>query len=95
MSTGGLSGSPPTPVVYPTNIKSERRGSFVGASQPDDLYIPGIDPQVLEACRNCLAAAVDSTRAFHGIQDRPLVTNIFGTAHAYVSLSMLNSTLRC
>ncbi|KAI9842480.1 MAG: hypothetical protein M1838_003105 [Thelocarpon superellum] len=43
-----------------------------------------IDEKVMEACRNCVEAAIQSTQAFHGIPEnhRPIVTNIFGTAHA-------------
>ena len=43
-----------------------------------------IDEWILEACRNCIHAAFKSTQAFHGIPEhhRPIVTNIFGTAHA-------------
>lgn len=37
-----------------------------------------------QACDNCIDAAFRSTGAFHGIPEnhRPIVTNIFGTAHA-------------
>lgn len=38
------------------------------------------------ACKVCIDSAVLSTEAFDGIEGRPVVTNIFGTAHAYVIL---------
>lgn len=37
---------------------------------------------IQEACTICVNAAIRSTQAFHGIQGRPIITNIFGTAHA-------------
>ncbi|EED15816.1 hypothetical protein TSTA_009380 [Talaromyces stipitatus ATCC 10500] len=37
---------------------------------------------VQTACKICINAAVRSTRAFHNIQGRPIITNVFGTAHA-------------
>lgn len=37
------------------------------------------------ACKVCIDSAILSTEAFDGIKGRPVVTNIFGTAHAYVS----------
>lgn len=40
-------------------------------------------PQDLQrACNHCIEAAIRSTKAFHNIKGRPIVTNIFGTAHA-------------
>ena len=33
----------------------------------------------------CIDSAILSTNVFDGIEGRPVVTNIFGTAHAYVS----------
>lgn len=37
------------------------------------------------ACKVCVDSAILSTEAFDGIDGRPVVTNIFGTAHAYVT----------
>jgi hypothetical protein len=62
----------------------------------DGIFVPnisrgvssgeGIDPQVLEYARLCIKALISSTTAFHGLGDigrhRPIVTNIWGTAHA-------------
>lgn len=36
------------------------------------------------ACIVCIESAIASTKALDGIEGRPVVTNIFGTAHAYV-----------
>lgn len=41
------------------------------------------------ACKVCIESAIYSTEAFDGIEGRPVVTNIFGTAHAYVPLHLL------
>ncbi|PFH62617.1 hypothetical protein XA68_12869 [Ophiocordyceps unilateralis] len=43
-----------------------------------------IDPQVCELARKGIKALVESTRAFHGLGEdlRPIITNVFGTAHA-------------
>ncbi|KAI9793654.1 MAG: hypothetical protein M1816_007549 [Peltula sp. TS41687] len=51
-----------------------------------------LDDTVLKACKNCISAAMKSTAAFHGIDHRPIVTNIFGTAHACVSLAEFPQT---
>ncbi|GMG15126.1 unnamed protein product [Aspergillus oryzae] len=37
------------------------------------------------ACEVSIDSAIRSTVAFDGIKGRPVVTNIFGTAHAYVN----------
>ena len=48
-----------------------------------------IDPTLHEYARNCIVALFKSTTAFYGLGDpgkkRLIVTNIWGTAHAYVS----------
>ncbi len=57
--------------------------------------IKDIDHKVLEYARNGLKALIHSTRAFHGLgdpgTDRLIVTNVWGTAHAYVDLDLLVS----
>ncbi|RDA93725.1 hypothetical protein CP533_0214 [Ophiocordyceps camponoti-saundersi (nom. inval.)] len=41
------------------------------------------DPQILELARKGIKALIESTRAFHGLgESRPIITNVFGTAHA-------------
>jgi hypothetical protein len=51
----------------------------------------GIDSKVLEYASLCIKALINSTTAFHGLgdpgSDRLIVTNIWGTAHAYDSPS--------
>ena len=41
-----------------------------------------LNDETRRACEQCISAAIQSTRAFHNIQGRLIVTNIFGTAHA-------------
>ena len=42
-----------------------------------------IDRQVVELAKKGIKALVESTRAFHGLgEKRPVITNVFGTAHA-------------
>lgn len=37
---------------------------------------------IVGMARKCIEAAVKSTLSFDGLQGRPLLTNVFGTAHA-------------
>jgi hypothetical protein len=51
-----------------------------GARNPSD-----IDTVVFDNARKGIDAAIKSTMAFHGLEDkRFIITNVFGTAHAYV-----------
>jgi hypothetical protein len=55
------------------------------ASSPD----AEIEPIVVQYAEQCIKALIKSTMAFHGVvgdtaSDRLIVTNIWGTAHAYV-----------
>lgn len=58
---------------------------------PASIKLEEVDPKVMQASEICVKAAIQSTIAFDGVERRPIVTNIFGTAHAYVprSLSVL------
>ncbi|EED11631.1 hypothetical protein TSTA_108190 [Talaromyces stipitatus ATCC 10500] len=47
---------------------------------------------VQNACEICISAAIRSTRVFHNIQERPIITNIFGTAHAQFGNILVLST---
>lgn len=58
-----------------------------GIIAPDILPTAGtasdIDPLVFELAKKGIKALIESTRAFHGLgEQRPLITNVFGTAHA-------------
>lgn len=48
-----------------------------------------LSPKLQQACKVCIDSAIRSTEAFDGIEGRPVVANIFGTAHAYVSSTIL------
>ncbi|PWY70420.1 C6 finger domain protein [Aspergillus heteromorphus CBS 117.55] len=41
-----------------------------------------LSPKIRRACKVCIDSAILSTIAFDGLNGRPVVTNIFGTAHA-------------
>lgn len=43
-----------------------------------------VDLEVYEASKICVEAAMKSTTAYDGVEGRLIVTDIFGTAHAYV-----------
>lgn len=47
-----------------------------------------VEPIIIQYAEQCIKALIKSTVAFHGIgeigKDRLIVTNIWGTAHAYV-----------
>ncbi|KNB15417.1 hypothetical protein FOXG_13979 [Fusarium oxysporum f. sp. lycopersici 4287] len=55
-----------------------------------------VDPQVVELAKKGIKALIESTRAFHGLGDRrPIITNIFGTAHAqWGNLLILSAAFR-
>ncbi|KAI5308047.1 hypothetical protein KEM55_006713 [Ascosphaera atra] len=55
-----------------------RTASFGGADIDPSYY----ERQTMDACRICIESAIHSTTAFDGLVGRPIVTNIFGTAHA-------------
>ncbi|GKU08132.1 unnamed protein product [Fusarium langsethiae] len=58
--------------------------------------IRDIDPRVVELAKKGIKALIESTRAFHGLGDkRPIITNIFGTAHAqWGNLLVLSAAFR-
>ncbi len=62
-------------------VFSNRRASEVVAPPVPPDY-SHIDKVLRHACKNCIQAAMQSTAAFHGISHRPIITNVFGTAHA-------------
>lgn len=68
---------PETPTTANHSI---RQSSLMAA--PGLVDIERMDKQVLQASEICVKAAIQSTIAFDGVHKRPIVTNIFGTAHA-------------
>lgn len=52
-----------------------------------------LTPKLLRACQKCVSSAILSTEAFDGVKERPVVTNIFGTAHAqFGNMLVLSAT---
>ncbi|RMZ86096.1 hypothetical protein DV737_g75, partial [Chaetothyriales sp. CBS 132003] len=50
-------------------------------------------PRVLDSARRCVEAAIRSTTVFDSVPPRPIVTNIFGTAHAqFGNMLVLSAT---
>jgi hypothetical protein len=66
-------------------IAHDQQGPSHVASSPD----AEIEPIVVQYAEQCIKALIKSTMAFYGVvndaaSDRLIVTNIWGTAHAYV-----------
>lgn len=67
----------------PSDLGTMGRSSFSsGQSRP--MTYRDLPTKLRRACKVCVDSAILSTQAFDGINGRPVVTNIFGTAHAYV-----------
>lgn len=67
-----------------TPLNERRIGPMAPPRSNIDKEVPA---DILHSARTCVGAAMRSTTAFHNIIDhrRLVVTNILGTAHAYVS----------
>ncbi|KAK2750723.1 hypothetical protein FQN57_002796 [Myotisia sp. PD_48] len=60
---------------------------------PPPPSLDDLEPGVHRACVTCIEAAMNSTVAFDGVEGRPIVTNIFGTAHAqFGNMLVLSAT---
>lgn len=63
-----------------------RKGVDAPMIDPSARTPSDIDPAVIELARKAINALVESTRAFHALDEignnRPIITNVFGTAHA-------------
>lgn len=65
-----------------------RAGIIAPVIRPGARTSGDINPQVVGLAVKGIKALIESTRAFHGLGDkRLLITNVFGTAHAYVAPS--------
>ncbi|KAI9787488.1 MAG: hypothetical protein M1839_000017 [Geoglossum umbratile] len=89
--------SPTNLAALPVNPAFEpngRRKSGMAMAPPEPVASV-VDKSVIDACKNCICAAIQSTKAFHGVRGRPIVTNIFGTAHAqFGNLLVLQAAYR-
>jgi hypothetical protein len=65
---------------WPSDMGPPGRAQSVSEQPPPKLK--ELEPKVLEACIICIDSAYNSTVAFDGVEGRPIITNIFGTAHA-------------
>jgi hypothetical protein len=92
--------NPPKPRLHPAQSTSDKTPEeWFEELMPGIDYDMSIDknatrmedihPRIHEYAKNCIKALIKSTTAFHGLGDpgkqRLIVTNIWGTAHAYVS----------
>lgn len=69
------------------NVPSNPTSAFANAWTPPSVTVRNLPTKLLQACKICVRSAIYSTEALDGIEDRLVVTNIFGTAHALVLLS--------
>ncbi|EXM32552.1 hypothetical protein FOTG_02874 [Fusarium oxysporum f. sp. vasinfectum 25433] len=79
------------------NVSSEFRQDITApVIHPKARTHGDIDPQVVELAKKGIKALIESTRAFHGLGDRrPIITNVFGTAHAqWGNLLILSAAFR-
>ncbi|PGH33275.1 hypothetical protein GX50_03886 [[Emmonsia] crescens] len=100
VSSSQSQSSPPSANPVHLSHNMERFTSDMGPpSRPAllaDVQQPSIkslDSKVHKACQACIDAAIQSTIAFDGVPGRPVVTNIFGTAHAqFGNMLVLSAT---
>ncbi|KAL3587520.1 hypothetical protein FPOAC2_13417 [Fusarium poae] len=81
---------------FPSVISEFRQDITAPAMHPKARTHGDIDPQVVELAKKGIKALIESTRAFHGLGDkRPIITNVFGTAHAqWGNLLILSAAFR-
>ena len=71
-----------------SRILSDMGGASTNAATSPNVWVPPkvklreLPQKLRQACKACIESAILSTLAFDGIEDRLVVTNIFGTAHA-------------
>ena len=64
------------------NTSNNAVSSFPNGWTPPTVNLRDLPSKLRRACKVCVESAILSTKAFDGIDDRLVVTNIFGTAHA-------------
>jgi hypothetical protein len=62
--------------------QSQQVSPPVSQNQESTWTFETLPKHVQRSCKVCIKSAIQSTTAFDGIEGRPIVTNIFGTAHA-------------
>ncbi|EXL65923.1 hypothetical protein FOPG_17879 [Fusarium oxysporum f. sp. conglutinans race 2 54008] len=81
---------------FPSVSSEFRQDITAPAIHPKARTHSDIDPEVIELAKKGIKALIESTRAFHGLGDkRPIITNVFGTAHAqWGNLLILSAAFR-
>jgi hypothetical protein len=85
----------PTSPNPPTGTEF-RDGIIAPVIHPNTKSLGDIEPSVVELAKKGIKALVESTRPFHNLGDkRPIITNVFGTAHAqWGNLLVLSAAYR-
>jgi hypothetical protein len=74
-------------------VADHTAATFVQGSSTGTIAYRDLPPKLRRACKVCIDSAILSTVAFDGIEGRPIVTNIFGTAHAqFGNMLVLSAT---
>jgi hypothetical protein len=78
-----------------SSFRGQQTPNFMkGFTVPTSTADADIDPKIIHYAEQCIKALIKSTTAFHGLGDpgskRLVVTNIWGTAHAYVNWRILH-----
>lgn len=63
-------------------MASDAGSRFASTWMPPQFNQRDLPYKLRNACKACIQSAIYSTEAFDGLPTRPVVTNIFGTAHA-------------
>ncbi|KAJ5151048.1 uncharacterized protein N7482_010300 [Penicillium canariense] len=72
---------------------SSLSSSFANSWTPPTVILRELPSKLRRACKVCIESAILSTEAFDGVEDRLVVTNIFGTAHAqFGNMLVLSAT---
>ncbi|KAF9775123.1 hypothetical protein IL306_006801 [Fusarium sp. DS 682] len=81
---------------FPSVSSEFRQDVTAPAIHPKARTHGDIDAKVVELAKKGIKALIESTRAFHGLGDkRPIITNVFGTAHAqWGNLLILSAAFR-
>ncbi|KAK8920817.1 hypothetical protein VCV18_008122 [Metarhizium anisopliae] len=77
-------------------VSEFRQGIAAPVIDPSAKSRKDIQPMVIEYAKRGIKALIESTRAFHGLgSERPIITNVFGTAHAqWGNLLVLSACFR-
>ncbi|KAL2005527.1 hypothetical protein VTN00DRAFT_2738 [Thermoascus crustaceus] len=82
----------PSMAQWSSNMGPPGRNPAQPPSWPGPTYRE-LTPKLQRACKICINSAILSTEAFDSIKGRPVVTNIFGTAHAqFGNMLVLSAT---